>query len=99
MREIYRARRDTLYAAFSAIPGLEPLLPEAGMFMMLDVSGSGYSAGDFTRALYEATGVSVLDATAFGASAASYVRVSYTVADDELQEACTRIKYFMENLS
>ena len=99
MREIYRARRDTLYAAFSAIPGLEPLLPEAGMFMMLDVSGSGYSAGDFTRALYEATGVSVLDATAFGASAAGYVRVSYTVADDELQEACTRIKYFMENLS
>ena len=96
MREIYRARRDYLFAAFSAIPGLEPLLPEAGMFMMLEVSGSGYSAGDFTRALYEATGVSVLDATAFGASAAGYVRVSYTVGDDELQEACNRIKSFME---
>ena len=96
MREIYRARRDYLYAAFSAIPGLEPLLPEAGMFMMLEVSGSGYSAGDFTRALYEATGVSVLDATAFGASAAGYVRVSYTVGDDELHEACNRIKSFME---
>jgi arginine:pyruvate transaminase len=98
MREIYRKRRDFLFAALSAIPGLEPLLPEAGMFMMVKVTGSGYSAADFSRALYQATGVSVLDATAFGASAAGYVRVSYTVADAELTEACARIKTFMENL-
>jgi arginine:pyruvate transaminase len=96
MREIYRARRDNLFAAFSAIPGLEPLLPEAGMFMMVKVVGSGYSASEFTRALYAATGVSVLDATAFGASAEGYVRVSYTVAEAELEEACSRIKSFME---
>ena len=98
MREIYRERRDNLFAAFSAIPGLEPLLPEAGMFMMVKVVGSGYSASEFTRALYAATGVSVLDATAFGASAEGYVRVSYTLAEADLQEACSRIKTFMENL-
>lgn len=98
MREIYRQRRDFLFAAFSAIPGLEPLLPEAGMFMMVKVTGSGYTAADFSRALYQASGVSVLDATAFGASAAGYVRVSYTVSEAELREACARIKSFMENL-
>ncbi len=98
MREIYRQRRDYLYEAFTAIPGLQPLRPEAGMFMMVNVLDSGYSAPDFCAALYKASGVSVLDATAFGASAAGYVRVSYTVADDELREACTRIKAFMENL-
>jgi arginine:pyruvate transaminase len=96
MREIYRARRDNLFAAFSAIPGLEPLLPEAGMFMMVKVDGSRYSASEFTRALYAATGVSVLDATAFGASAEGYVRISYTLAEADLQEACKRIKSFME---
>jgi len=99
MRETYRQRRDYLFAEFSAIPRLEPLLPEAGMFMMVKVTGSGYSASEFTRALYAATGVSVLDATAFGESAEGYVRVSYTVAEAELQEACKRIKSFMENLS
>jgi len=99
MREIYRRRRDNLFAAFSAIPGLEPLLPEAGMFMMVKVVGSGYSASEFTRALYAATGVSVLDATAFGASAAGYVRVSYTLAEADLEEACNRIKSFMESLT
>ena len=98
MREIYRQRRDFLFAALSAIPGLEPLLPEAGMFMMVKVTGSGYTAADFSRALYQASGVSVLDATAFGASAAGYVRVSYTVSEADLREACKRIQSFMENL-
>jgi len=42
--------------------------------------------------------VSLLDATAFGASAAGYVRVSCTVSDDALREACSRIGSFMENL-
>jgi arginine:pyruvate transaminase len=98
MRAIYRQRRDYLFDAFSAIPGLEPLLPQAGMFMMVKVTGSGYSAPEFVEALYRATGVSLLDATAFGASAAGYVRVSCTVSDGHLQEACRRIKSFVESL-
>ena len=98
MRTIYRQRRDFLFDAFSAIPGLQPLLPQAGMFMMVDVTGSGLATAEFTRALYRATGVSVLDATAFGASAKGYVRVSYTVSEKDLEEACRRIKSFMENL-
>jgi arginine:pyruvate transaminase len=99
MRDVYRQRRDLLYAEFSAIPGLEPLLPEAGMFMMVNVLGSSLSTADFTRALYQATGISVLDATAFGANAEGYVRISFTVADAELQEACRRIRTFMESLT
>jgi len=99
MRAVYRQRRDYLFETFSAIPGLEPLLPQAGMFMMVKVTASGYSAPEFVQALYQATGVSLLDATAFGASAAGYVRVSYTVSDAELREACKRIESFMEKRS
>jgi arginine:pyruvate transaminase len=97
MREIYHRRRDYLFDAFSEMPGLQPLLPDAGMFMMLNVLGTGMNSAEFVRALYSATGVSVLDATAFGASAAGYVRVSYTVSDTELEEACRRIKAFVEH--
>ena len=99
MREIYRRRRDTLFDAFSAIPGLEPLRPDAGMFMMVKVTGSGLSAPDFVEGLYRATGVSVLDATAFGASAEGFVRVSCTVSDAELDDACQRIRGYLETLS
>ncbi|MGB5327430.1 MAG: aminotransferase class I/II-fold pyridoxal phosphate-dependent enzyme [Gammaproteobacteria bacterium] len=99
MREIYHRRRDYLFDAFSAMPGLQPLLPDAGMFMMVNVLGTDMNSPEFVRALYSATGVSVLDATAFGASAEGYVRVSYTVSDAELEEACRRIKSFVENIN
>ncbi len=98
MAEIYRQRRDYLYATLDAMPGLKPLLPDAGMFMMVDVRGTGLAVSDFTHRLYQATGVSVLDASAFGASAAGHVRVSCTVSDDELREACRRIAEFLETL-
>jgi arginine:pyruvate transaminase len=98
MREIYRRRRDMLYEVFSAMPGLQPLLPDAGMFMMVNVLGTGLSSHEFASELYHATGVSVLDATAFGASAAGYVRVSCTVSDEQLAEACRRIGSFVESL-
>ena len=98
MREIYLQRRDLLFAAFSPMPGLQPLLPDAGMFMMVNVLGTGLSSHEFASELYHATGVSVLDATAFGASAAGYVRVSYTVSEAELTEACRRIGQFVEAL-
>ena len=98
MREIYRRRRDRLYDALSSMKGLQPLLPDAGMFMMVNVLGTGMSSHEFASELYHATGVSVLDATAFGASAAGYVRVSYTVSDAELDEACRRVGRFVESL-
>lgn len=98
MREIYRRRRDRLYDALSSMKGLQPLLPDAGMFMMVNVLGTGMSSHEFASELYHATGVSVLDATAFGASAAGFVRVSYTVSDAELDEACRRVGRFVESL-
>jgi arginine:pyruvate transaminase len=40
----------------------------------------------------------VLDGTAFGASAEGYVRVSYTVSEEELEQGCSRIASFLEGL-
>ncbi len=98
MRAAYRRRLQTLYDGFTRISGLNPLRPEAGMFMLVDVRATGLAVPEFARRLYDSTGVSVLDATAFGPSAAGHVRVSATVADAELDEALRRIGEFVENL-
>jgi len=98
MRNAYRKRRDFLYHAIADMKGLKPLMPEAGMFLMVNVLGTGMSAPEFVKALFQNTGVSVLDGTAFGASAEGHIRVSYTIADDQLAEACDRIKTFVERL-
>ena len=96
MRDIYQQRRDRLVKAFEAMPGLQPIKPDAGMFLMVDVRATGLSATQFVRQLLDRVGVSVLDATAFGASAAGFVRVSYAAADELLDEALMRISRFVE---
>ena len=99
MRNIYQQRRDRLIEAFETIPGLQPLKPDAGMFLMVDVRGTGLTAPDFVDQLLKSVGVSVLDATAFGASAAGFVRVSYTADDALLDEAMSRIARFVDTLN
>ncbi len=99
MKAIYRRRRDYLYEQFSSMPGVQPLLPDAGMFIMLNIRDTGLSGADFVRDLYHKTGVSVLDATAFGASAEGYVRVSFTPSDEQLADACGRIRHYLEQLA
>ncbi|MCO7572138.1 aminotransferase class I/II-fold pyridoxal phosphate-dependent enzyme [Pseudomonas chlororaphis] len=97
-REVYRRRRDLVVAGLKPVQLLDCREPEAGMFMLVDVRRTGLSSMDFAWQLFRATGVSVLDAQAFGASAEGFVRISFTVADDVLKDACQRIAGFVETL-
>lgn len=97
-RTVYRRRRDLVVAGLGGITDLDCRVPQAGMFMLVDVRRTGLSSMDFAWQLFRATGVSVLDAQAFGASAEGFVRISFTVADDTLKDACQRIAGFVEGL-
>ncbi len=97
-REVYRRRRDLVVAGLGQVHLLDCREPEAGMFMLVDVRRTGLSSMDFAWQLFRATGVSVLDAQAFGASAEGFVRISFTVADEVLKDACQRIAGFVEAL-
>jgi arginine:pyruvate transaminase len=95
MREIYR-RRDIVYGRLAKVPGVKCLLPEAGMFMMIDIRATGLDTQAFTWQLFEAQKVSVLDASAFGETANGYVRLGFVVDEPRLVEACERIAAFVE---
>ncbi|WP_325985205.1 aminotransferase class I/II-fold pyridoxal phosphate-dependent enzyme [Pseudomonas protegens] len=97
-REVYRRRRDLVVAGLKQVQLLDCREPEAGMFMLVDVRRTGLSSMDFAWQLFRTTGVSVLDAQAFGASAEGFVRISFTVADEVLKDACQRIAGFVEAL-
>ncbi|MCP1624870.1 aminotransferase class I/II-fold pyridoxal phosphate-dependent enzyme [Pseudomonas nitroreducens] len=98
MREIYRRRRDLVVAALSDCPRVKVLSPEAGMFVLVDVRDTGLSSLDFSWQLFHATGVSVLDAAAFGPQADGFVRLSFGLSDESMAEACARIIRFVESL-
>jgi aspartate/methionine/tyrosine aminotransferase len=72
--------------------------PEAGMFLLVDIRGTGLASTEFAWGLFRGEGVSVLDATAFGKSAAGFVRVSYTLGEEALAEGCARIRRFVAGL-
>lgn len=98
MRAIYRRRRDLVVDRLAAVPGLGVVTPEAGMFVMLDVRSTGLSGADFAWRLLQEQGVSVLDASAFGDNATGYVRLSYTLDEERLEEGCRRIATFVQSL-
>ncbi|WP_274517329.1 pyridoxal phosphate-dependent aminotransferase [Chromobacterium haemolyticum] len=98
VRALYQRRRDLAHSLLSGVDGLQCPLPEAGMFLLLDVRGCGLEAGDFAWKLFEATGVSVLDAAAFGPTAAGFIRLGLVVDDERLAEACRRIARFAGQL-
>jgi arginine:pyruvate transaminase len=99
IRDYCRARQARLADGLRAIPGLTPIEPQAGMFMLLDVSGLGLSGAEFARALFAAQRVSVMDGAAFGRSTAGCVRVCFATEEASLDAACGRIRRFCESLA
>ena len=99
VRSFCRARRDLFHAALADVPAARPVLPDAGMFMLLDVRASGLGSADFVRQLYEAEGVSVLDGAAFGRETDGFVRVCFATDERSLTEAARRIRRFVSRLN
>jgi arginine:pyruvate transaminase len=99
MRELYQRRRDLVVAGLSGCPDIVVRSPDAGMFVLLDVRGTGLGSLDFAWRLFREAGVSVLDAAAFGEPAQGFVRLSFTVSDEQLARACLRIKAFVASIS
>lgn len=98
MRDAYRARVDAVAQGLAGVERLAMLRPAAGMFALLDVRGTGLSSTDFAWELFRATGVSLVDAAAFGPATAGFVRLALAAPDPRLAEACRRIAGYVRSL-
>jgi aspartate/methionine/tyrosine aminotransferase len=98
IRDYCAMRRDFLLAGLNGVRGLKCLVPDAGMFLLLDVRGTGLSGYDFMCELYRTERVSVLDGGAFGKETRGFVRVCFATDEALLREAMVRIRRFVESL-
>jgi arginine:pyruvate transaminase len=98
IREYCAERRDVMLTALEGIAGLRCLVPDAGMFLLVDVRGTGLSGYDFMCRLYETERVSVLDGGAFGSETKGFVRVCFAADEALLREAALRIRRFVDGL-
>ena len=99
MHTTYRARAERLVAILAAAPRCRITAPEGGMFLMLDVRGTGLTADAFAQALLERDAVAVLPCDGFGASALGHLRISLTAPEGVLDEAGARIVRFARSLT
>jgi aspartate/methionine/tyrosine aminotransferase len=99
IRGFCAVRRQRFAAAIRDMPQLRAVPPEAGMFMLIDVSATGLSGAQFTRALYASERVSVLDGAAFGRSSAGCVRVCFATEETTLDAAAARLRRFCGTLA
>lgn len=98
MRAQYQARAQMVVDRLGKVDGLKPMRPEAGMFVLVDVGGTGFNSQEFAERLLEQQLVSVMPGSSFGSAAGTFLRLSLTVSDARLAEACERIATFVRNL-
>jgi arginine:pyruvate transaminase len=94
LRHFCDQRRERFMAGLEGIPNIRVFAPQAGMFLLLDVSATGLSGYQFMRALYERRKVSVLDGAAFGQHTAHFVRICFATEETTIDAACERIRLF-----
>jgi len=99
MRENYQRRASLVVRQLENHGTLKPLMPEAGMFLLIDVSATGLDGDAFARRLLEEKKVALMPGSSFGAGAGGYVRLSLTVADELLVEAAQRIAEFADTVT
>ncbi|MEO6927379.1 MAG: aminotransferase class I/II-fold pyridoxal phosphate-dependent enzyme, partial [Rhodanobacter sp.] len=100
----FAARRDTVFAALDAIPGVICPRPQGAFYAFPDISvafGKSHNGHvinndiEFCAALLEAKGVACVPGSAFGEPRA--LRISYTCPAAQLQPGLERIaKFFAE---
>jgi aspartate/methionine/tyrosine aminotransferase len=98
IRELCQARRAVLLRALQDARGIRLSTPEAGMFLLVDVRGTGLSGRELTRALYEKQRVCVMDGGAFGRETEGFVRICFATDEATLIEACRRIRIFLDEV-
>lgn len=91
MRESYKLRAGIVEAELSKGGGLKPMMPEGGMFLLVDVSATGLDGEAFAERLLADKHVAVMPGASFGHEAAKFIRVSLTINEEKLATAARRM--------
>lgn len=99
MRSTYQRRARLVAEVLGRSPAIRSRVPEAGIFMMVDVRATQMSGTDFALRLLDEASVAVMPGESFGPSAGGHVRVSLTNEDAVLLEGARRIGAVAEELA
>lgn len=91
MRANYERRAKLVAKGLAESGTLKPMMPEGGMFIVVDVSATGLTGQAFAERLLREKNVAVMPGGSFGEQAINFIRVSLTVDDERLAVATQRM--------
>jgi aspartate/methionine/tyrosine aminotransferase len=93
MREAFDSRRKLMYSLVSRIPGVTCVEPEGAFYVFPDMTGAMAgrfeTSSDLAASILEDAEVAVVPGDSFGAP--GYIRLSYAVGKDQIQQGLDRI--------
>jgi len=95
MKREYNRRRQLITTELNSL-GLKCSRPQGAFYIFPSIKNTGLSSMDFSRKLLDEEKVAVVPGTAFGSCCEGYIRISYASSLDNLKEALSRIKRFLE---
>jgi aspartate aminotransferase len=99
MAREYQTRRDLVIKGLRGIPGVEPLVPEGGLFVIVDVRGLNRSSDAVRQFLLHEMGVVVLHGAAYGAGAEGTLRISFAAGGETLERGVKTLREGLARLS
>ena len=104
--KVFKGRRDFLINEFNSMNGITCRVPEGAFYVFpsckgvigkVDESNNKITNDEeFTTSLLEHAGVAVVQGSAFGLE--GYFRISYATSDENLKNACVRMRDFLNKL-
>ena len=104
--KVFKGRRDFLIDEFTSMNGITCRVPEGAFYVFpsckgvigkVDESNNKITNDEeFTTSLLEHAGVAVVQGSAFGLE--GYFRISYATSDENLKNACVRMRDFLNKL-
>jgi arginine:pyruvate transaminase len=99
MNSEYQSRRDLVVSRLQGIRGVRPLVPDGGLFVMVDLrelmegsAAASFTSDDVRKFLLEQHGVVVLHGGAFGPGGEGMLRVSFAAGGPALDKGLERLR-------
>ncbi|MGF6907562.1 aminotransferase class I/II-fold pyridoxal phosphate-dependent enzyme [Fusobacterium sp. PH5-44] len=94
---IFKKRIEYAYERVAHIKEFNIFESQGGIYLFIDISGTGMNASEFSAKLLAETNVLVIDGTPFGAS--NFIRIACSVDLETLKKAFDRIDEFVKKIN
>lgn len=95
MRVAFDERRQAMFDAINAIPGLSCAKPSGAFYVMPSIAKTGMTSLEFCDALLEEQKVALIPGIAFGAD--DHIRLSYATDMDTIKKGMERLDAFVRS--